>query len=48
VTVHINYAFEMWRNKSGCKNEIYNWLIELSAKKYCMLQPKEAEKRLCG
>ena len=43
VRVHINYTFEMWMNKSDRKNEIYNWLMKLNAKKYYTLQSKEAE-----
>ena len=48
VTVHINYTFEMWMNKSDRKNEIYIWLMKLNAKKYCTLQSKETEERLFG
>lgn len=33
----------MWMNKSDRKNEIYNWLMKLNAKKYYTLQSKEAE-----
>ena len=38
----------MCMNKGDCKNEIHNWLVKLSAEKYCMVQSKEAGERFCG